>query len=196
MIEYSVKKRVGLAILDGTLSMKAALEGLFNREKAQISTLQEILTVRQKRYPRHHAAIATAQLDLARALIASAIGKPSKNSKTDAEKTEALQLGDALCGRAINSFLRNEGLTLRVARAMNYRGIVQRQFNHYARARKFFEAADVIYARKKPLCHERCNNLDELADLLDVLGEHAQASEKRGLAKQLYLTLLQMNRRM
>ena len=165
------KARISLALIDAALSVKAAAQSAFGqREKAQ-KTLRCLLEHRQSWLPADHVSLADAQYALALSFY--------EGNSVDCMQAEAL-LSDCQF-----LFVKNLGpYSLRVAKALHLRGLVQSRLGDNKRAYTFHQAADTVYAKVRPLSYERVANLHQLGFKQDGLGLHREALATRELANQ------------
>jgi hypothetical protein len=75
--------------------------------------------------------------------------------------------------------------SLRVAKALHLRGLVQSRLGDHKRAHSFHRAADTVYGKVRPLSYERIANLHQLGFKQDWLGMLAEAEATRQFANQL-----------
>jgi hypothetical protein len=169
---HSPKARIGLALIDVALSLQAAVQGAFGqRQKAQ-QTLQRLLEHRQSWLPADHISQADAQYALAQSYY--------KGSDVDCMYAEALLRDCQFC------FVKKLGPhSLRVAKSLHLRGLVQSRLCDNKRAQAFHQAADTVYAKVRPLSYDRIANLHQLGFKQDWLGMPVEAEATRGLANQL-----------
>lgn len=75
--------------------------------------------------------------------------------------------------------------SLRVAKALHLRGLVQSRLGDHKRAHSFHLAADTVYGKVRSLSYERIANLHQLGFKQDWLGMLAEAEATRQFANQL-----------
>lgn len=169
---YSPKARIGLALIDAALSVKAAAQAAFGQKQKAQKTLRRLLEHRQSYLPNHHVSRADAQYALALNYYAG--------NMVDCMQAEAL-LSDCQL-----SFIKKLGpFSLRVAKALHLRGLVHSRLGDDKRALTFHQVADTVYAKVRPLSYERIANLHQLGFKQDWLGLRVEAEATRELANQL-----------
>lgn len=169
---HSPKARIGLALIDAVLYLQAAVQGAFcQRQKAQ-QTLHRLLEHRQSWLPADHISRADAQYALAQSYC--------HGSDVDCIYAEALLSDCQFC------FVKKLGpYSLRVAKSLHLRGLLQSRLGDNKRAHTFHQAADTVYAKVRPLSYERVANLHQLGLKQDWLGVPIKAAATRELANQL-----------
>ncbi|MBP9089923.1 hypothetical protein KBI23_02775 [bacterium] len=169
---HSPKARIGLALIDAALSVKAAAQGAFGQKQKAQKTLRRLLEHRQSWLPADHVSRADAQYTLAQSYY--------EGNAVDCMQAEALLSDCQFC------FVKKLGpYALRVAKALHLRGLVQSRLGDNKRAHAFHQAADIVYAKVRPLSYERIANLHQLGFKQDWLGMRVEAEATRELANQL-----------
>lgn len=169
---YSPKARLGLVLIDAALSVRATLAGILGQKLKAQKSLRRLLEHRQSYLPVDHVSRADAQYALALTY--------HDGNLVDCMQAEAL-LQDCQLG-----FVKKFGpFNLRVAKAMHVRGLVQGRLGDNRRSHTFHQAADVVYAKVRPVSYDRIANLHQLGFKQDVLGMHKEAMAARALANEL-----------
>ena len=173
---YTPKARVGLALIDAALSVRAAVQGAFGQKSKAQKTLRRLLEHRQSYLPVDHVSRADTQYALAL-------------TYHDGNVVDCMQ-AEALLSECQLSFIKKYGpYSVRVAKAMHVRGLVQTRLGDTKRAHTFHQAADTVYAKVRPVSYDRIANLHQLGFKQDMMGMRTEAAATRKLANQLNTVL-------
>jgi hypothetical protein len=163
-------------LIDAVLSVRAAVQGAFGQKDKAQKTLRRLLEHRQSYLPVGHVSRADAQYALAL-------------TYHDGNVVDCMQ-AEALLSECQLSFVKKFGpFSLRVARAMHVRGLVQTRLGDTNRSHTFHQAADTVYAKVRPVSYDRIANLHQLGFKQELMGMHKEAAATRKLANQLNTVL-------
>jgi len=169
---HTPKARLGLALIDAGLSVKAAVQGAFGKKAKAQDTLRQLLAHRLSYLPSDHPSKAEAQYQLAL-------------NYYDGNVVDCMQ-AEALLHDAQFIFVKRFGpYSLRVAKALHLRGLVQGRLGDAQKTHTYHQAADTVYAKVRPLSYMRIANLHQLGFAQDRLGMRKEAEATRKLANEL-----------